>query len=153
MNKSIKINSGTIIPADTIRFVRPIDDAERTRLVERYGEDASAFNISIQFADKSTKLARETLDAVRAQGIGLVNIGAERHVVAANIKQASPFTKDEAAKLTGEKGYTLNQTFRSRVETTAGALLSSATPAQIMDRRAKALSEIASAAPAPQGAK
>lgn len=153
MNKSITINSGTIIPADTIRFVRPIDDAERTRLVERYGEDASAFNISIQFADKSTKLARETLDAVRAQGIGLVNIGAERHVVAANIKQASPFTKDEAAKLTGEKGYTLNQTFRSRVETTAGALLSSATPAQIMDRRAKALSEIASAAPAPHGAK
>jgi hypothetical protein len=146
MSKSIKINSGSIIPTDTIRFVRPIDDNERARLVERYGEEASGFNLSIQFADKSTKLARETLDQVREQGIALVNIGANRHVVAANIKEARPFTKDEADKLANDKGYTLNQTFRARVETTAGTLLSSATPQQIMDRRAKAL-EVASAAP------
>ena len=57
---------------------------------------------------------------MRGQGIGLVNVGADRHVVAANIKRADPFTKDDAAKLTGDRGYTLNQTFRSRVETTAG---------------------------------
>jgi len=139
MTKTLKINSGSLIPTDTIRFIRPIDTEERARLVERYGDDASDFKISIQFADKSTKLAVESLDEVRGQGIGLVNIGSDRHVVAANIKEASPFTKDDAEKLSGDKGYTLNQTFRSRVETTAGALLSSATPAQIMERRAKAL--------------
>lgn len=148
MSKTIKINSGSVIPVDTIRFVRSIDDEERTRLVHRYGEEAADFRISIQFADKSTKLAKETLDEVRAQGVGLVNIGANRHVVATNIKEASPFTKDEAEKLTGQKGYTLNQTFRARVETTAGTLLSSATPDQIMDRRAKAL-DGATAAPKP----
>lgn len=153
MNKYIKINSGSIIPTDTIRFVRPIETQERTRLVERYGDDAANFNISIQFADKSTKLARETLDQVRGQGIALVNIGTNRHVVAANIKEASPFTKDAAEKLTGEKGYTLNQSFRARVETTAGTLLSSATPQQIMDRRAKAIDAIGTAAPAPKAPK
>ena len=139
MNKSIKINSGSLIPTDTIRFVRPIEGEERARLVERYGEDASGFNVAIHFADKSTKLAIQTLDEVRDQGIGLVNVGANRHVVAANIKSADPFTKDDAEKLSNEKGYTINQTFRSRVTTTAGTLLSSATPAQIMERRAKAL--------------
>ncbi|MEO0731142.1 MAG: hypothetical protein AAFY64_12230, partial [Pseudomonadota bacterium] len=105
MTKSIKINSGSLVPADTIRFIRPIDDTERARLVERYGEDASGFNVSIQFADKSSKLATQTLDEVRAQGIGLVNIGADRHVVADNIRQADPFTAEDAKKLTEGKGY------------------------------------------------
>ena len=136
---TLKINSGTIIPADNIRFVRPIGDEERTRLVERYGEDAAGFNVSIQFADKSSKLATQTLDEVREQGIGLVNIGADRHVIAANIKSADPFTADDAKKLTEGKGYQMNQTFRSRVDTTAGTLLSSATPEQVMQRRGKAL--------------
>ncbi len=139
MTKTLKINSGSMIPADTIRFIRPIDAGERTRLVERYGDDAAGFNISIQFADKTTKLAVQSLEEVRGQGIGLVNIGADRHVVATNIKEASPFTKEDADKLAGDKGYTLNQTFRSRIETTAGALLSSATPEQVMTRRAKAM--------------
>ena len=139
MAKSIKINKGSLVPSDTIRFIRPIDDTERTRLVERYGEDAAGFNVSIQFVDKSSKLATQTLDEVRAQGIGLVNIGADRHVVAENIKGADPFTADDAKKLTEGKGYQMNQTFRSRVDTTAGPLLSSATPEQVMQRRAKAL--------------
>lgn len=139
MSNSIKINNGSLVPADTIRFMRPIEDDERARLVERYGEDAAGFNVSIQFADKTTKLATQTLDDVRAQGIGLVNIGAHRHVIAANIKSADPFTTADAKKLTEDKGFQMNQTFRSRVETTAGTLLSSATPEQVMQRRAKAL--------------
>ena len=139
MKNSLTINAGSVVPVDTIRFIRPIDAEERTRLVERYGKDAADFNIAIQFADKSTKLAKQSLDDVRGQGIGLVNVGADRHVVAANIKRADPFTKDDAAKLVGERGYTLSQTFRSRVETTAGTVLSSATPAQIMERRSKAI--------------
>jgi hypothetical protein len=139
MKNSLTINAGSVVPVDTIRFILPIGTEERTRLVERYGEDAADFNIAIHFADKSTKLARQSLDDVRGQGIGLVNVGADRHVVAANIKRADPFTKDDAAKLVGERGYTLSQTFRSRVETTAGTVLSSATPAQIMERRSRAI--------------
>jgi len=60
-------------------------------------------------------------------------------VPAANIREASPFTRDDAARLTDKKGYTMGQTFRSRVDTTAGVILSSATPGQDIDRRAKAL--------------
>lgn len=43
--------------------------------------------------------------------------------------------------------YTLRQTFRAKVETRAGTVLSSATPQQVMDRRAKAL-ELDASAPA-----
>jgi len=151
MSNSIKINSGSMVPADTIRFIKPIDDAERARIAERYGVDGSNFNVSIQFADKSTKLATETLDEIRGQGVGLVNIGGDRNVVARNIKSAAPFTKDDAKKLSEDRGYALAQTFRSRIETTAGTLLSSATPAQVLDRRAKAI-EAAGAAAQPRAA-
>ncbi|NJK31387.1 MAG: hypothetical protein HC927_02625 [Deltaproteobacteria bacterium] len=47
--------------------------------------------------------------------------------------------KADAEKLKESGEFTLQQTFRSRVETTAGTLLSSATAQQIVERAAKAL--------------
>lgn len=99
----------------------------------------TAKKVSIEFADKSNKTADLTLDDVRAQGVALVNVGNERYVPAANIRSADPFSKEDAAKLKDSGDYTLSQTFRSRVDTTAGTVLSSATPQQIIDRAAKAL--------------
>ncbi len=142
MSKSLKINGSTIVPVHNIRTIKAITDAERGRMAEKYGKPASDFagkNISIQFADKTSKTAELTLDDVRGQGIALVNAGADRFVPAANIKAAEPFTKEDAAKLKEGGDFTLKQTFRSRVETTAGVILSSATAQQIIDRAAKAL--------------
>lgn len=142
MSKTLKINGDTILPVHNIRTIRPITDDERTKMAERYGkpvEDFAGKNITIQFADKTSRTAELTLDQVRAQGVPLVNAGSERYVPAANIKEAKPFTKADADKLKGDGDYTLTQTFRSRVETTAGTLLSSATPQQIVERAAKAL--------------
>jgi hypothetical protein len=78
------------------------------------------------------------MDAFRDQGVGLVNLGNDRYTPAINITAAEAFSKDDAERLKGED-YTLSQTFRAKVETRAGTVLSSATPAQVMDRRAKAL--------------
>lgn len=142
MNKTLKINGSTILPVHNIRTIKPINEEERARMAAKYGKPADDFadkNISIQFADKTSKTAELTLDEVRAQGIALVNAGADRYVPAANIKSAEPFTKDDAAKLKDSGDYKLTQTFRSRVETTAGSILSSATAQQIVERAAKAL--------------
>ena len=141
MSKTLKIGS-TILPVHNIRSIRPLTDEERTRIAERYGrsnEEVAGKQISITFADKSTRTAELTLDDVRAQGVPLVNAGADRYVPAANIKSAEPFTKTDADKLKESSDYTLTQTFRSRVETTAGTILSSATPQQIVERAAKVL--------------
>lgn len=135
-----------VVPLDTVRLIRPMteDDKERAKdsLKEKRGIDIDTARVSvrIEFGDKTSKLARETLDGIREQGVALVNMGSERFVPAANITGAEEFTKDDAERLKGED-YTLNQTFRSKVETKAGTILSSATPVQIMDRRAKALEE------------
>lgn len=130
------------VPIDTIRLVRPMTDEDKAKesLKENKGIDIDPkrINVRIEFADKSSKLARETLDGLREQGVGLVNLGGERYAPAANITAAEAFTKDDAERLKGED-YTLGQTFRAKVETRAGTVLSSATPDQVMDRRAKAL--------------
>lgn len=133
-----------VVPLDTVRLVRPMTDDDKARAKESLKEkrgidiDAARVNVRIEFGDKSSKLAQETLDALREQGVALVNLGSDRYAPAANITSAEPFTKVDAERLKGED-YTLNQTFRSKVETRAGTLLSSATPVQIMDRRAKAM--------------
>jgi hypothetical protein len=150
MSKILKINGSTILPVHNIRTIKPITDEERTRMAEKYGkplEDFADKRISIQFADKTSKTAELSLEDVRAQGVALVNAGAERYVPAANIKSAEAFSKEDAAKLKEGSDYTLTQTFRSRVDTTAGTILSSATAQQIIERAAKAL-EVATPAKA-----
>jgi hypothetical protein len=142
MSKTLKINGSTILPVHNIRTIKPITDDERVRMADKYGkpvEDFADKRISIQFADKTSKTAELSLEDVRAQGVALVNAGAERYVPAANIKSAEAFSKEDAAKLTEGSDYTLTQTFRSRVDTTAGTILSSATAQQIIERAAKAL--------------
>ncbi len=142
MSKTLKINNSTVVPVHNIRTIRPITDDERSKMAEKYGKPVAEFagkKITIQFADKSSKTADIDLDQVRAQGIGLVNTGSDRFVPAANIKSAEVFTKAEADKLKADGDYTLSQVFRSRVETTAGTILSSATAQQIVERAAKAL--------------
>lgn len=132
------------VPVDTIRLIRPLTDEDKTKAKESLKEnrgieiDPKRINMRIEFADKSSKLARETVESLREQGVGLVNLGNDRYAPAINITAAEAFTKDDAERLKGED-YTLSQTFRAKVETRAGTVLSSATPAQVMDRRAKAL--------------
>ncbi|MBN9265482.1 MAG: hypothetical protein J0I57_04115 [Hyphomicrobium sp.] len=146
MTKTLKINGATAVPISAIRRIRPVTEEDRARIAERYEQvgDAAKYQLQIEFADKSTKLATETLDDIRAQGIAVVNLGSDRYVPATNIKFAEPFTKEDADKIK-EKDYTLSQTFRSRVETTAGTVLSSATPAQVIERREKAIEQVSAA--------
>lgn len=146
MSKTLKINGTTTVPVSAIRKIKPLTDADRERIASRYEKldagSAAKFKIQIEFADKTTKLAAESLDDVKGQGVALVNLGSDRFVPATNIKSADHFTKDDAERVKG-KDYKLSASFRSRVDTTAGTLLSSATPAQVIERREKAIEGIA----------
>ena len=152
MSKTLKINGSTAVPVSAIRKIKPITDEDRTRIAARYenldAEAAAKFQIQIEFADKTTKLATDSLDDIKGQGVALVNLGSDRFVPATNIKSADPFTKEDAERVKG-KDYKLSATFRSRVDTTAGTLLSSATPAQVIERREKAIEGVANGTSAP----
>ena len=138
---TLRINGSRVIPVDTIRFIKPLTDEDRSKAGGKLDIAASKFNVRIEFADKSSKLAVETLDQLRGQAIGLVDIGGERHVPAINIKAADDWSKEDAAKLKDSGDYTVSQNFRSRVETSAGTILSTSTPEQVMERRSRAMGQ------------
>lgn len=138
MSKTLKLNGGTLAPLDTIRLVKPLTDEDRTKAAEKLGIDTSRFQARVEFADKSSKLIAESVDDLKGQGVGFVNVGGDRFVPATNIKTAEAFTKADADALKA-KGFNLSVTFRSRVETTAGQVLSQATAEQVMQRREKSL--------------
>lgn len=138
MSKTLKLNGGTLAPLDTIRLVKPLTDEDRATAAEKLGIDTARFQARVEFRDKTSKLVSETIDDLKGQGVGFVNVGGDRFVPAANIKTAEPFTKADADALTA-KGFTLSVTFRSRVETVAGQVLSQATAEQVMQRREKAI--------------
>ncbi len=81
---------------------------------------------------------QETVDQLKAQGIALVDIGQDRFVPTASIMVAKPFSENQAKSL-ADKSYKLGQEFKSTIETTAGIVLSTGQPQQVMDRKVRAL--------------
>jgi hypothetical protein len=139
---TLKINGSRVVPVDTIRFIKPLTDEDRGKAGANLNIDASKFNVRIEFADKSSKLAADTLDQIRGQGVGLVGIGADRFVPATNIKAADELTEGDLARLRERADYTLKEEFRSRVELPdGGTILSTATAEEIMALRARALGQ------------
>lgn len=146
MTNMLIINGGTAIPVSNVRRIRPVTDDDRARITKHtdYVDHAAKFNTQIQFADRSHKLATETLEQIRAQGIPLVDVGNDTYVPAANIKLAQPFTEQDAENAKA-RNVTLSDTFRSRVETIAGQVMSTMQPADIINAREKALAIAAAA--------
>lgn len=139
---TLKINGSRVVPVDTIRFIKPLTDEDRGKAGANLGIDASKFNVRIEFGDKSSKLATDTLDQIRGQGVGLVAIGADRYIPAANIRAADELTEEDLARLKERADYTLKEEFRSRVELPdGGTILSTATAEEIMALRARALGQ------------
>jgi hypothetical protein len=139
---TLKINGSRVVPVDTIRFIKPLTDEDRGKAGAKLDIDASKFNVRIEFADKSSRLAADTLDQIRGQGVGLVAIGADRFVPAANIRAADELTEGDLARLKDRADYTLKEEFRSRVELPdGGTILSTATADEIMALRARALGQ------------
>ena len=138
MSTILKLSNGNVIALADVKTLQPINEEEQTKLGERLEIDGSQFNTRITLANKSTQLARETVDQLKAQGVGLVDLGDDRFVPAANIMVAKPFSKEQADALS-KKGYKLGQTFQATVETTAGIVLATGKPQQVMDRKVRAM--------------
>lgn len=138
MSNILKLSNGNVIALNDIKMIQPLSEKDQAQLTERLEVDGAQFNARITLGNKTTQLARETVDELKGQGVALVNLGDDRFVPAANIMVAKPFSKEQAKSL-ADKGYQLGQTFAATVETTAGIVLATGKPEQIMDRKVKAL--------------
>lgn len=140
MIPTIKVNGTTYIPTDTIKHVTPLSAEDQQRIGERYNIDATKFNSQLSVTtQKESMLVQETTEELSNLGLSLVTLRAGRLVPAGHIVSASDFKKADKEELE-KKGLTLNQTFRATVDTTTGQQLSTAYPKQVMERRARAIS-------------
>lgn len=120
-----------------IRRIDRMSDEDRTRMGKNLGINASDFQTRIILATGKEKRARQSIEDFAKQ-VPLVEMGAERWVIAQNIVGVSPIPAKRAKELS-ENGNGLNHDFKSAVETIAGNVWSTATPEEVMQRRAAAM--------------
>ena len=56
-------------------MIQPMSEDDQAQLSERLEVDGTQFHARITLANKSTQLARETIDELKSAGLALVNVG------------------------------------------------------------------------------
>lgn len=141
MTDSIKVNGNTYYSVADIKMVRTIPGHEREAIAARYGVPAEKFQSKLTFADGRSKLVQESIADLEGKGLALVDAGNGRMIVAQNIVGAKDFSPEERAAME-ERGYTLNDAFKTSVETRAGLVLATTDPGSVMSLKARALEKI-----------
>lgn len=130
---SIEYNNGKHLSIDMVRRLDRMSDEDRKQMGENLKLDASEFQTRILLSGGREKKARESVEDI-AQQVAVVDVGLDRWVIAENIIEAVPFTKEQAAKAKAN-GSQFNHHFCTAVDTVAGRVLSTETPAEIYRRR------------------
>lgn len=133
----LSINSGELVPVATVKKISPITDADRESLSALNSRiDAERFHTRVDFADKSKNYIPETLEDIAAQGLALVLIDDENIVAvpADNIKKAKSLAEDDRARFEKSTGKPMRADYLSRIETRAGAVLSTLRADMVMKR-------------------
>lgn len=137
MSNSIKYNDQKQIATDMIRRFDRMTDQDRERMGANLGIDASDFQTRIVLSTGNEKRARNPVEEFARQ-VPLVELAPDRWVVAKNIIGAGPVSKERIADMRKDGGQ-LNHDFKSAVETVAGIVWSTATPDEVLQRKASAL--------------
>ncbi len=134
MAHSIKYNDGKLLSIDMIRRLDRMTAEEQAQMSESLGIDGSKFQTRICLSTGKEKKARDDIEVIASQ-VPLVDVGADRFVIAQNIIGADPFTEEDAAKARA-RGSKFNHEFKSAVDTVAGRVLSTVSADVIMQRKA-----------------
>lgn len=96
----VDIGKGAAVAIANIRKVTRLDEAERLKIAEAYGIDASDFVAQVTIdGDDRPKLSRMSVEAMRAAGVDLVDIGENSFAVRSNVKYIAPFPEHEQEEL------------------------------------------------------
>lgn len=98
----IGLGDGSAVHKDNIRKVSEVFDEDRERISARYSTaskaiDVAAFKTQIELQGAMRpKLARRTIEELRADGLDFVDIGAGQYVIKGNVRFFGPFDADNA---------------------------------------------------------
>lgn len=133
----LSINGGELVPVKTVKKISPVSDDDRQSLSALNDKiDAERFQSVVVFSDKTKNYIPESFDDLATQGLDLVMIDDDNAVAvpADNIKKAKNLAYEDRARFEASTGKPMRADYLSRVETRAGAVLSTLRADIVMKR-------------------
>jgi len=140
-NEVIKVNSDEYMRVQDIRRVRPVDDIDREAL-KKFNDkiEPEKFNTQIDTAKHGKIYVEETLSDLSKQGVSFVKISDRSYVPVDNVIKAKDLTDKDRAAFKASTSRDIHSAFKSRVETTAGNVLSDKSAKIVMAKLGKPIS-------------
>lgn len=93
----IGLGDGGAVHKENIRKVSEVFDEDRANIAARYNIDAAGFKTQIELQGAmKPKLARRSIEELRADGLDFVDVGAGQYVIKGNVRFFGPFDADNA---------------------------------------------------------
>ena len=133
MNDYIKINGGEHVHLSAVKRLRTVTDQERQSLA-RLGSHVNAerFNTRIDYADNTKSYAPENIDQIAGQGVRLIEVENNTFIPKENIKSVKNISDKDRQGFAERTGRPMRADFQSRIETKAGAILSTSQSSDVM---------------------
>jgi len=133
MNEYIKINDGEHVHLSAVKRLRTITDQERMSLA-KLGKHVNAerFNTRIDYADNTKSYAPENIDQIAGQGVLLIEVENDTFIPKDNIKSVKNISNKDRQGFEQRTGRSMREDFQSRIETKAGAILSTSQSSDVM---------------------
>lgn len=137
----ISINSGELVPLETVKRVSTITESERESLAALGPNvDPYKFNMRIETADGQKSYAPETVQDISHQGVGLVQLDEGSYVPSENVVKAKNLSTADRARFKQNTGREMPEKFLSQVETKAGTVLAAISAEKVLEQRGIAAS-------------
>lgn len=139
----ISINSGELVPLETVKRISTITESERESLASLGPHvDPYKFNTRIETADGQKSYAPETVQDISRQGVGLVQLDEGSYVPSENVVKAKNLSATDRARFQKNTGREMAEKFISQVETKAGTVLATISAEKVLEQRGIAASRM-----------
>ncbi len=137
MSEFLRVNSGDLLPLNTVRRIREVTARDRESLSNLNEKlDVDTYQTRIELADGKCKYAIENISDYSEQGVELVKVDEGAYIPGDNIISARDLSEDDRREISDKIGRELRAEFISSVETTAGRILATIDAAKVMHRMA-----------------
>jgi len=134
MSDHIIINDGEFVPIERVKRIREVSAEDRASLAKLGNHvDADRFNVRLDYADGGKSYAPESVDDIAKQ-VAIVQLDEDTFAPLQNIKKVKALNEQDRVRFEDRTGNPMREDFKSRIETSAGNMLSTADGETIMRR-------------------
>jgi len=136
----LEINEGELIPLQNVRRVMPVTETDLKSLKDLNDTiDLKKFNTKVDIAGQGEFFASQSMGDFKKQGIDFLQVSDRAYVPKDNFIKARDLNDKDRIDFKTSTTRNMHQVFKSRLETSAGTVLSDVSAKEVLDRMAKPL--------------